>query len=304
VPTGGQFAPERRPVSPVNLCEDEAAKAVRHAQRAGCYWAARLGIADQDEVVGRTLEAYLRQGRPNGTRDLGAYVFCLAKGVALQYASRGNRAVQRAWVALAQRLEAEAQATGHWPSATDQERLADEVRLSFPPSRRPPRDFARRGADVGLEAQHDANGVLWASSSPEPGKSLSIEPTAPVDEALAEVDGAVETAARAAVRGRLRSRIWGVLAPGGPEVRPLSASQAAKARRQVATAGGVLAVLGAWAKGEAGENEAEALFAPWMARDDAERQEIAAVLGRYRPYAGDLWGAALRAAVAAGATHA
>ena len=322
-PVGGQFAPAARPPASISLTDDadctepnrpstdQAAQALAYANQAARYWDRRLDIHDVDEIASRALLAYLTQGAPNGVRDLRGYIHSLAKGVAMAHLSRDNRAIRRARAVFADAVEDWAQAHHHWPSPAERAEIAAQVRLRFPSARRPPADYISREVtslklcqDDGTDAE-PAGTVMWAARLDQPGAGPDEpgggEPQA--EDALERAEAAARTAGpaeRRAAKVRLQEGAWSVLAPQGPGTRALTPKEAAKARRLVKDAGGVAKAVSAWEAGRAGEDVAEALFAPFDAPGAKARATVAAVLARHRAYATDIWGAALRCAVPGG----
>lgn len=162
---------------------------------------------------------------------------------------------------------------GRRMTKTEREQLADEIRMSRPPGRRPKPGYHNRITALSLDmgSDHDSNESTIADTLAG-GSAVTFDTTAGPAPAFDEIDDqaavmlhALEN--RKATRQQIQAQAWSlaVASRGGAEpiegcVEPNSAT---KHRKAVEAAGGISVVANRWLDGDATDAETEALFAPF-----------------------------------------
>jgi hypothetical protein len=316
VPAGGQFAPSRRPeATGIELSEDPgpagqglpATAVLAEATRWGTAYARRYG-AEAPEVIGEVAVVFYEQRarrRVAGKAMLSdaAYLNSLARSIALQAVGADRSYVRQAWRTYQARCDEAMQALGRELRSAEEDEIAASVIAAQPPRRRAPADFHRPRRPVSLETAaighgHGETGRSIAASLA--GAGDTEEAALGHDTPLGPIAETAEQLAQHGDHAAARRLAWDALAElaGAPPAKVASVTerQAAAARRAVRRAGGAGVLGEAYARGLAGPEQAEALFAPFGAISGAERDAVAGVLTARRHLADELWDLALRAA--------
>ena len=319
MPTGGQFAPTAHAESTATLERpgDDGPDAVAlfaQADTSARFWSRRYSVSDAEDVRQDVLVAYLSAqrnrapaGEPNGElvrvgsgpSNREAYLHASARAAsarAMQQMATGVPGASRELKALRElgsRRDRLAQQLGRMPSSAELDALAEEVRLSFPPRRRPPVGFHRRARRAAVSVDGDRLDVPEAPSATS--RDFEIDSLAASIERSA-VDGGRPGLAAA------RTRAYNALAEaaGAPPAATgsLTEQKAAAARRVVGAAGGPSGALAAWRSAKVDPEVVAALFSPFGSLDDAGRAAVGRVLEAHPAYTDDLWGSAIASATA------
>ena len=176
-------------------------------------------------------------------------------------------------------------------SAAEADRLADEIRMTRPPRRRPTPGFHRKVRTVSTEAL----GPDWdtpAESNPLDDNEFPAHSAGAAAENLLDGNGSPG-------RSAARRLAWDAVADvtGAPVVVPevIDPGTSRQAARLVSDAGGATAVSRHWAKDP--QNPAvTALFTPFGRLEIDEQQAVIRTIHRSGGYGDQVWSAALRAA--------
>ncbi|SDH34255.1 hypothetical protein [Microbacterium sp. 77mftsu3.1] len=178
------------------------------------------------------------------------------------------------------------------PTQREITEAADRIRLAQPAGQRPTIGYENPVETISLDdEQHEhIRGSLVAD--PDSGFSADRSKAAAAVDALEE--GGTFKAADA------RKNLWNILASDqAPSVAVASLDDDRTHRAHVKQYGGAAASARAWQLGETSENDPvnEALFAPFGALREKEREQVTALLLRNPDYADRIWDSAMTAAV-------
>ncbi|MCG7308297.1 hypothetical protein [Brachybacterium sp. ACRRE] len=217
--------------------------------------------------------------------------------------------VRSGQVRLAQRVAQKEQELGRELSGREKDRLAAEVRLTFPTNNRPPEDFHVARKDRFLSVDDEDSGASNRLSVPADDSVLDEQPLTPFPEAIdrTQMDASEmlyfvqnKDESPMPIHSRNTSTtIYNTLAQSMriPPAQPdsLSHRQAMNAGRTVRShERGVQGVCADYLDG-ARDERTEALFLPFGEIDD-ERREAFASQFETSPYADEMWGSALKCA--------
>lgn len=275
VRAGGQYATTARSVSPVNLTseQEDVRRIVADTRRAAGYASRRTG-QDLDDVAGDALLAFAEaHGRGRAWSNLSTgEINTVVPRVAYRRMSGLIRGEEfDAFRQYRTRLDRIEQDEHRTVGDAERDRIADQVRASMPPRRRPKAGFhrpSRDRTDLRLDAQPtDTNLGVDVDHLSGIEDSDEIRQTA-FDYRLAEVQQAKAEGGRWAAMSVLRP---------APQPRPnlLTEGQATALRRRVAQMGGARALTLSWRDGEASREAADAYFAAFGDIDDTERDQVA-----------------------------
>lgn len=296
---------------------DEHAVFERIRQDAERLCRRRGAMEHVDDVIGDTAHDIIRRIRESEDREAKVRAVATAslirRMVSGHLAHRlGSGEVERSEVRagqarLGQRIAQVQQELGRELSGREIDRLAEEVRASFPSDRRPPEDYySRRGRAVSIDADPATPNRL---AVPADESVLDEEPRDPFPEAVdrtrmdaSEMHYFVQNRDEAPMPIHSRnagSAIYNTLAQTMriPPARPdsLTHRQALAAGRTVRShERGVQGVCADYLDGVRDERT-QALFAPFGDIDD-ERRDAFATRFESNPYAEEMWGSALRCA--------
>ncbi|ACV79085.1 hypothetical protein [Nakamurella multipartita] len=284
VTTGGQFARDRRSTSTVTLAPDTAAgqpdeadgevRRVVDQARSAARFASRRTGQDSDDIAGDAILAMVEsnnRGRPWTAMSRGE-INTIVPRIAYRKMSGLNSGEDfegfRRFRAEVARIE---QSENRVVGDAEADRIADRVRMSMPPKRRPKIGYhrpSRDRTDVRIDAQ-PTDGLLgvdvdYLSAADD---SEDIEQSA-FAYRLAEIEQIRHQEGRWAAMTVLRP------APL-PQPNLLSEQQATELRRQVTRMGGARAVAMAWREGRASPQAAAAYFAAFGEIDDTGRDQVA-----------------------------
>lgn len=316
VPTGGQFAASTHDEATAVLTHpdyeltpellDQVARSARFMQR-------RFGV-DADEVTSETVVEFIEAGHralaaaqegkevrltnPNGL------IHRLARQCSSRICNGESRGEDIDGMKTWRREQSEReQRLGRLLTDSELDRLADEVRESFPPQRRPSIGFHRRSAknvpfvDEWIAEIADEDADMDATSADAPVDDEEFAPGS----AAAQVVSLLEKGGRSN-HALTKSLAWDVCAEqaGAPSAAPnsLSESKASKVRGIVRSSGGAVEAVARWADETIDPELEKALFAPFgEAGSTFEGQEkIAEIIGGSRGWGEDLWDAAVASA--------
>ncbi len=320
VPAGGQFAAAQRPesdlVSSDTLLDtdrrDEApnrlrrirdvratsafeAEILEQATRSAAYLVAnRRGREATDELAQDVLVAVVaRMGRGESSdiRSLRAFIHTTARHTLASRESQRSevRSASAIWRSECADLE---QRTGRHLTITEQDEIAESIRMAQPPGRRAPEGFHRRPVVGSLDADPAVMG------------KVAVAEAEPRDFALGSLgDRAEETIAAGGRAGTWAARniAWDALADGAGAphtVRALSIATASRDRKAMSAAGGARAVARRWNAGQSSPEEDAMLFRPFGgdALDGTGREAVVGILLRAGQHTDQLWDAAVAAA--------
>jgi hypothetical protein len=326
VPAGGQFAPKRTvELSAVELIDDvelvdtwvdpasdttppaalstlDIERAVEAARRSGHFWARRYGC-DFDDLTSETLLAWWgamsRKGDGERVVDARHYINRTARNLATHTIAGATRAEDRqAYKRYQARWERFCQEQGRQPTGDECDAMAAAIRDAQPERRRPCPDFHRRPRTIPVE---DSALLDWSGAGVVRAGEREFAPRMEAVAALAEARGRDNLEAA-------RRQVWDAMAErfGGPMVQPAAFKdrQAAAHRKVISAAGGAEAVGRCWMSGTCTAEEAGALFAPFGAVDEDDRDRVVGVMLAVPAHADDLWDAAVGAATAPRANRA
>lgn len=140
--TGGQFADQPTPRQAMRLSREDTAGLLRVNQEVKRMVQSKFGaFVDPEEIVATMNEIAVKKLASGDWDQLSGnwgYLRNAAHSQAITQANQGMRGEERtAMVRLKQRMEQIAQQRGSEVRTGEIESLADEVRMSFPPGRRP-----------------------------------------------------------------------------------------------------------------------------------------------------------------------
>ena len=284
VTSGGQFAADRRSASTVTLDptatvgapdrDDGEVRRVMEQARSAARFASHRTGQDSDDLAGDAILAMVEsnsRGRPWAAMTRGE-INTIVPRIAYRKLSGLNSGEDfegyRRFRAEIARIE---QSENRIVGDAEAERIADRVRMSMPPKRRPKFGYhrpSRDRTDVRLDAQptdlHPGVDVDFLSAADD---SDDVEQSA-FAYRLAEIEQIRQQEGRWAAMTMLRP------APL-PQPNLLSEQQATSLRRQVTRMGGARAVAMAWREGRASPHAAAAYFAAFGDIDDTEKDQVA-----------------------------
>ena len=290
VPTGGQWASVARD-EPGPLDLDSVAHQILAQARKSAAWQAERTGRDPEEIAGETVVRVIKALRKDPTGlaqvNLNGYVHQVARSVATRITDEGgavSSANVKAWKVLQQRRSERAAELGHDLTPAELITLADEIRMSFPPGRRPTPHFY----EVSIVKTLDVNQYDHGDENPlHPEPSYLPPDTNDYVETVERVLD--EQGARMA-----RNHAWNLVAngAGAPTVAAgtISERQAANARRTISEyPGGVLGACRDYRSKTLDPATADALFAAFGELDRDGRSDVADTLIQYRGLCDDLW---------------
>jgi len=250
--------------------------------------ARRYGV-DAEDLRQDTLLAYVATVKKSGENAItnpNGYIEAVARKQAVSSMMGTQRTeVRQALAAFHARVAAEAQLCGRDLTNEERDHIAEAVRMGQKPGRRAPEGFHIPVRQVSL----DAEGVLEIPDETTPASTSGFDETsiaAKTERLLAE--GKPVAARRLA---------WDAVAErsGAPLVAAstVSEKEAAKARRLVGEAGGVVAIADATPPGRATTPQARAVLAPFGDLDQLGEDRVFDLLTSYPAVADRLWDVAL-----------
>lgn len=173
----------------------------------------------------------------------------------------------------------------------ERDRLADQVRMSFPAGRRPKPGFHIRDTAISLDTPLTSDGswtlgdTVAAEDNTYGGAPNAAAATL---DALEGGDISVDDA---------RAAAWTLLAGAdAPPTRAGVIRDPAEHLGRVKELGGALAAAEAWQSGNLSPRDTATLFWAFDVRTDDDRRAVVEVLARHRNYADDLYASALQSA--------
>lgn len=287
---------------------------------------ARYRIDDTDELAGETALHWLRyvtnrrekvlSGReePQPAFRYERHIGQIATGLGQRTAS-GLKNGGRDLTALTKYLktrEGFETRYGRPMTTREEDELADEIRKSFPPGKRPVDRFHRapgQGSTASLEAameSSDGSGGSWerevGSIHPHNAPDAQ-ENDEPAHDALDVVEAGGRGSREAATRA-----LWGVMsaATGAQDVRKdhFDRDRADEVRASMDRLGGVRQVLERYSAADETDQDMDTLLQPWGGKDTVadpdERDRIVETLERDPDYTDKVWDAAVLTATSTG----
>lgn len=339
---GGQYTTRTRLDPKLHLALDEPTEVLsptelwEQAQESSKYWSGRLGVDAEDLRSSAILAFYEAADTKDGSSrthpdaapsdavvaNPRGYIHATARNIATRMLYGTVRAEdRRATTMYRDRVAVAEQKLRRSLRRDEQDAIADEIRVSMPPRRRPSPDFHRapRYREVPLRplvSGHDDAGNEWADRPAAPGHDDAADEWAdrPAATGAPETNsqefaaGSVgEEAERILDRGgrsnhvQARARAYDMMAEkcGGPAVARGAVTEyaAQNARKAITEAGGPTAVIAAWRAGDSTAEQEKALFAPFAVDTMPEGRRAAAdTLAASGAYCDDVWAAALTVA--------
>lgn len=180
---------------------------------------------------------------------------------------------------------------------SEREKLADEVRLSYPAGRRPKADYWRQISQLSLDVNvGDDDGGTRFGDLLEAGSDIGFDDQE--DAAAAELH-AYEGGEKS--KDDVRKDMWRVMTirfDDAPQAirGSLDPAEVKSHKSLVKNAGGARMLALAWLDGETTEAQEAALFAPFGDIDNKQRQRVVDVLDENPKFADHLWASVLTAA--------
>lgn len=184
---------------------------------------------------------------------------------------------------------------------TEEDQLAESIRESAPPGRRPIPEFHRAPSmnrGVSLDAMREEN----TSFEPEVRESTQAPEEQANDELAHDALDVVETGGRGSTAAAKRM-LWGVMAAGSdaPDVQTdsVSTAQAKSAREDLDRLGGATSIVERYGRAEETDDDMDTLMRPWGGTEATsvdEREAIVSVLERDPQFTDEVWDAAMFAA--------
>lgn len=273
----------------------------------------RYNVRDVDELAGETLEHYFKYVRnrqakvsagaePTPQYNVEGYMRRVANGLGQRYSSgfkHGGRDLTAVKRYLRTREAFEDQ-HGRAMTQAEEDELAEQIRRSAPPGKRPVENFHRKvsaGGGLSLDELRETRPGfdLVAEQGPQ------VDPGNSADSALADLDMAQDRAARQQVKQAIKVNIWAHMTGNTDAPQPVAGrhtkAEASKVRRACIQAGGVTKLIDDYEHDRLSSQNADVLFAPWGGRELASRSgdrlAICQVLGASRDYSEQVWKSAL-----------
>ena len=314
-PTGGQFATTTRTETDtvldpgdssraddafIELTGVEMVAAARQSVRTHAY-RQNIRFEREDDMVQSTLEAVLRYKRNNGQIILTRpYIHTVGAGIVAQTARGRLRAEDRKAMGIFNRKVAELDAERGKPlTSIERDRVAARIRADWAdPRHRPSVNFVTLAqvrvlsldATIGSGDSDRTLGDTLTETMTMDADDLSVEPDTLAGQVLSGERGN---------RAQNRADAWEIYASlaGLPAAVPLQISlrHATQARGQVADGGGVCAAARTWLSGET-STATQALFSPFGALDESQRDDVTSALIGRAAYAEELWNSAMSTA--------
>lgn len=250
----------------------------------------------RDEIVQDTLVDVLAQHKRGAKHALdGAFLNRATRAVASRHFDPdAHHTTLTGRRLLAQREEAFMAEHGREVSTAERNRMADEVRMSFPAGRRPVVGFQFRNTPLSLDLPVGENGDTTFGDL-LPARSDDIDYSEAANEAAAALDALED---QAVTRDEVQRSAWTLIAPDAPQPVPVSRHTATAARKHVKAVGDVAELARKFSRGQSTPEDDAALFAPFQSKEHPlpveGRDQVARALLKHPAYAGDLWNAALR----------
>lgn len=283
----------------------------RFAHRTG----SRYGVDDREDLAQMTAEHFIRyvnnrrekvrtgQADPKPEFNYERHIGQISTGLGQRIASglpNGGRDLTALTKYLKTR-EAFETKYGRQMTRVEEDELADKIRASFPPGKRPIDKFHRAISDkqiASLDAAREEGSFIepsTADATPAPEAHASDEAA---HDALDIIDAGGRGASTAAARN-----VWEVVASEhqAPSAVPnhLSTAQAKRVRDRMQAAGGISAVLARYGEGAETDEDMDALMAPFggHGKNGADGAElVVATLERHPQFADGIWDKAVLAA--------
>lgn len=273
---------------------------------------ARRHGSDPGEIGGQVFEEYYgliaaaseRDGVPvNGlteSRDRErAYLYTLTKNLSARSVSGFQRGEDfKAHRKFEAALTDATQQAGRVLSEGEVSKLADEVRMSFEPGRRPKHDFwvKKNHKEFSLDAsQRD---LIDPSTDRAEQSALESSATSHMDQALDMIDEREDRPGPSSREERVIA--WAAIAESvdGPPVREssLSEKKAAESRRLVRKSDGPRRLAAAWRKEVISPEQEKSLFAPFGDIGFEDKSRVCSTIERAGVYGDELWDAAMTGA--------
>ena len=192
---------------------------------------------------------------------------------------------------------ADLEAEGTHLNKTQIEQLAGQIRMSFPPGRRPKPDYYVEFSQLSLDAPvggvdgEDTLGSILVAETEDEGDET--------EQAAARALHYLEVGDKSVAD--TRKQMWGILTsrnPGTPQpvIGCITRRAANRARDIVTQGGGVHALAMKWLDGHASKDEDAALFAPFGQLDASGRNKVVDAIDEFDSRAELTWRSALSAA--------
>lgn len=252
----------------------------------------RFNVEDRDDLEGLGAEHFVRyvrnrrekvisgEAEPNADFKVENHIRSIFRGLGQRISSglpNGGRDI----TALTKHLKAREvfeMKYGREMTRTEQDELAEKIRASFPPGKRPIANFHRMPSSrqiLSLDAEREAGHYVEPSTADQP---QAPEPSASDAKAHDALD-IVEAGGRGA-RLRATKSIWAVVSSefGAPQVElnSLTAGAARSLKKEMKELGGIETVLDRYDRGQETDEDMAALLAPFGGQEkvDASGAEL------------------------------
>lgn len=314
-PAGGQFAEKQHsaPEAGLQAAQDaDVARALELIERSAAKFARRYNYSSEtrQDIVQDTVYDLLNQQKLYGLDEAhqAKLVNVAVRAVAQRYINPNVRHEDlTALNLLKQMVHSREQETGVKMTSAKIRALADEIRLGFPPGRRPGEMFWLENREFSLSMPVGEGGTVYGDLLP----ASDVEsPFAEDSSALADTVDALSIRPRDSLLDRdgnavervtpsqVRAEAWNHLSEvtGAPTVsrgqipRVRAASLRAEAAARV---GGISGLARAWQNGDTSPADDAVLFAPFGDLSMKQREAVTDALLRKSEYADDLWDSAV-----------
>lgn len=311
VPAGGQFTGRQRDEA-VGIDLEDPDVYDTMGQASG-YWARRYGLESDEILSEATLDLLEDRERRAAAanrepvRNPGGYANTAVAHAAVRIRSgRKSSADKSAWSKWRRTCEAKQQELGRELTPVEEDQIAEEIRMSAPPRRRPTPGFHVATHKTSLENE------LGNERSDLPAATLTGEPVPsrgdgwePSDVFSREDSAAADVAWDALKEGgragniKARDHAWKAVAAttGAPSTVAESITEPAakKTRDAIADAGGALRLAAGWRAGRLDDRQTAALFVAFGGDqlDDTDRDAVVDTLEAFPGYADELLAAAV-----------
>lgn len=283
-----------------DMTRDEAKKFLEDVTRfASQYARARGQFGDRDDIVGDTIVDVLAQQRAGKDHIASPAFLNRATGaVSSRYIDPGVHHTTLTGRKRYKSVEADkVQELGRELTVREQDALADEVRLSFPPGRRPTQGFHRKRWDVSLDAptREGSTSIGDTLAADENVESYSLATSA----AAAAMD-ALEGDEPALTKAEARENAWALIIDDGPQASPgaIADEKALRATtRALKEDGGAAALARDYLLGDTTPEQNRTLFAPFGSLTQNDEERVANTFRKHAPFADRLWASAAASAV-------
>lgn len=208
----------------------------------------------------------------------------------------------KAWRMLSERIETEMQDTGAHPDQARVDELAEQIRVSFPPRRRPRINFHKKVQVSSLDsATEDGNEAFRTqvdqAMSAAVVNSANFEEGSVGDQLLTGLQDATGAGRQREAKNIATARVWDVMRANheAPPIahESLTSTQAEAHRDALQQAGGVREGISAWLRADDDHPALGPIFAPFGQTSADEKNAIIETLHQTPAYAPDLIDTAL-----------